>query len=187
MTSGWWHLRQSAQAMHRGGVIAYPTEAVWGLGCDPYNPDAVARLLEMKRRPEHKGLVLIAGSLDQIHPLLAPLSSSDVDKITASWPGPYTWVIPDVRGIIPTWIKGKHNTVAVRVSAHSGVKMLTDVFGSYIVSTSANPSNYSPARDELRVRTYFGDKLSYVLPGSLGDLSQPTQIRDLATDRLVRA
>lgn len=183
----WWHIQQSVQAMRQGGVIAYPTEAVWGLGCDPFNEAAVQHLLNIKRRPMHKGLVLIAGDISQIEFLLADLSDDERAKVTADWPGPYTWILPDPKGLIPAWIKGKHQAVAVRVSAHSGVKELTDAYGSFIVSTSANPSEYLPARDSLKVKTYFGNKLDYVLPGKLGGLAQPTQIRDLRSNQLIRA
>ncbi|WP_299182257.1 Sua5/YciO/YrdC/YwlC family protein [uncultured Neptuniibacter sp.] len=187
LTSDWWHVHQSVRAIRRGGVIAYPTEAVWGLGCDPFNQKAVSHLLDIKRRPMHKGLVLIAGNLSQIEFLLEDLTTEEYDKVTASWPGPYTWIIPDRRGLIPAWIKGKHHAVAVRVSDHSLVKDLTESYGSFLVSTSANPAAHEPARDLLRVKTYFGNELDYVLPGSLGKLAQPTQIRDLQSDRLVRA
>jgi len=186
MTS-WWHIRQSVQALHQGGVIAYPTEAVWGLGCDPYNQDAVQHLLNIKRRPMHKGLVLVASNFDQISFLLDELSAQEREKVVADWPGPYTWVLPDPKGIIPVWVKGKYDAVAVRVSAHTLVKELTKSYGSFIVSTSANPSDYNPARDALKVKTYFGNKIDYLLPGELGGLAQPTQIRDLRSDQVIRA
>ncbi|MDO6514075.1 MULTISPECIES: L-threonylcarbamoyladenylate synthase [unclassified Neptuniibacter] len=182
----WWHIHQSVRAIEHGGVIAYPTEAVWGLGCDPFNQDAVSHLLKIKRRPVDKGLVLVAGNLSQIQFLLDDLSAEEYDKVTASWPGPYTWVLPDKKDIIPRWIKGKHSSVAVRVSDHLLVKKLTETYGSFIVSTSANPSAHCPAKDILRVNTYFGSELDYVLPGCLGGLSQPTQIKDLKSDRIVR-
>ncbi|WP_297311064.1 Sua5/YciO/YrdC/YwlC family protein [Neptuniibacter sp.] len=187
LNSDWWHIRQSARAMRRGEVIAYPTEAVWGLGCDPFDREAVQHLLDIKRRPMHKGLVLVAGNLSQIDFLLRDLSSEDYARVTANWPGPFTWILPDPEDQIPHWIKGDHSAVAVRVSAHLGVKRLTEEYGSFIVSTSANPAAYPPARDVLRVKTYFGDQLGYVLPGDLGGLAQPTQIRDLRSDQLVRA
>ncbi|PIE20425.1 MAG: tRNA threonylcarbamoyladenosine biosynthesis protein RimN [Neptuniibacter caesariensis] len=183
----WWHLHQAARALHKGGVIAYPTEAVWGLGCDPFNEAAVTRLLNIKRRPVHKGLVLIAGCFAQIDFLLDDLNSEEYERVTANWPGPYTWILPDRKSRIPAWIKGKHSAVAVRVSNHLSVKGLTEEFGSYLVSTSANPSSCLPARDMLKVKTYFGCNLDYVLPGELGGLAQPTQIRDLHSDQIVRA
>lgn len=183
----WWHVHQAVRAIHQGGVIAYPTEAVWGLGCDPYNPTAVQHLLDIKRRPMHKGLVLVAANLDQIDFLLDNLTAEERARVTADWPGPFTWVLPDPENKIPSWIKGNHSAVAVRVSAHSGIISLTEAYGSFIVSTSANPAAYSPARDSLKVKTYFGRKLDYILPGELGGLAQPTQIRDLRSDSLIRA
>lgn len=183
----WWHIQQSVRAIRQGGVIAYPTEAVWGLGCNPFDEQAVLDLLEIKRRPMHKGLVLIAGNLSQIDFLLEDLTDDEYVKVTANWPGPYTWILPDKKNRIPTWIKGDHSAVAVRVSNHSQVKELTEAYGSFLVSTSANPAAHQPARDILRVKTYFGEKLAYVLPGELGGLDQPTQIRDLKSDQLIRA
>lgn len=183
----WWHIQQSVRAIRQGGVIAYPTEAVWGLGCDPFDERAVLDLLEIKRRPMHKGLVLIAGNLSQIDFLLEDLTDDEYVKVTANWPGPYTWILPDKKNKIPAWIKGNHSAVAVRVSNHLQVKRLTEVYGSFLVSTSANPAAHDPARDILRVKTYFGEKLAYALPGELGGLDQPTQIRDLKSDQLIRA
>lgn len=182
-----WHTRQAARAMHQGGVIAYPTEAVWGLGCDPYNLDAVEHLLAIKRRPMHKGLILVASDLEQVAGLLAPLTQEQRDKVTATWPGPVTWVLPDSQNLIPHWVKGKHSSVAVRVSAHKGVKALCDAYGSFIVSTSANFASQEPARDKLKVSIHFKQDLAYVLPGKLGELAQPTQIRSLDNDRLLRS
>ncbi|WP_372738719.1 L-threonylcarbamoyladenylate synthase [Neptunomonas sp.] len=182
-----WHYSQAARALHAGGVIAYPTEAVWGLGCDPYNETAVRRLLALKRRPVHKGVILVAASMTQIEPLLRGLAPEHLERLQASWPGPNTWLLPDPDNIIPSWIKGKHSSVAVRVSAHPGVILLCKAFGRPIVSTSANPSSAEPARSLLRVNTYFGKKLDYYLPGKLGDLAQPTTIQDLRDSRVVRS
>ncbi|MBN3562023.1 Sua5/YciO/YrdC/YwlC family protein [Aliamphritea spongicola] len=182
-----WHVRQAARAMHHGGVIAYPTEAVWGLGCDPYNLTAVQHLLAMKRRPMHKGLILVASDTEQIAPLLANLTEEQRQKVLATWPGPVTWVLPDPDDIIPSWIKGKHSSVAVRVSAHLGVKALCEAFDSFVVSTSANYASQEPARDKLKVNINFRCDLAYVLPGELGSMAQPTQIRSLETDALLRS
>ncbi|MCV6613222.1 MAG: Sua5/YciO/YrdC/YwlC family protein [Amphritea sp.] len=184
---GWWHIRQAAQAMHQGGVIAYPTEAVWGLGCDPFNESAVQHLLNIKRRPMHKGLILVASSVQQVKPLLDNLALEDYQRVTASWPGPVTWILPDPDDLIPYWVKGNHSSVAVRVSDHSLVKSLCDEFGSMIVSTSANYSDRHPARDKLKVSIHFKDKVAAIVPGELGLLAKPTQIFRLDSDTPVRA
>ncbi len=181
-----WHLNQALRALRGGGVIAYPTEAVWGLGCDPFNATAIERLLELKRRPMHKGLILVAADMGQIKPLLQGLSKAQLAQLEASWPGPVTWLIPDPNGWAPEGVRGRHSSVAVRVSAHPVVRALCAAFGGPIVSTSANRSAAAPARSKLKVSTYFGSGLDYVVPGQLGDLGRPTQICDLGTNQLIR-
>lgn len=183
---GWWHIRQAVRAMHQGGVIAYPTEAVWGLGCDPFNEAAVYRLLAIKRRPIAKGLILVASSVEQIQPLLDNLAPEDRARVTASWPGPVTWILPDPDNLIPSWIKGDHASVAVRVSDHYQVKNLCNMFGSMLVSTSANYSNRDSAKDKLKVTIHFKGKVDVIVPGELGALSRPTQIYRLDSDKPVR-
>jgi len=181
-----WHLNQAVRALQNGGVIAYPTEAVWGLGCDPFDETAVMRLLRLKRRPLHKGLILVAADLSQIRPLLAGLNGEQRQQLADSWPGPVTWLLPDPANWIPAWVKGHHSSVAVRVSAHPGVRALCSAYGGPVVSTSANPSTAAPAKSKLRVSTYFGSGLDFILPGTLGGLERPTQIRELGSDRFIR-
>ncbi|WP_432697115.1 L-threonylcarbamoyladenylate synthase [Marinobacterium sp. YM272] len=182
-----WHIRQAVRVLQAGGIIAYPTEAVWGLGCDPFNPRAVERLLAIKRRPEYKGLILAAAGEGQIEPLLAPLSAEQRQLLSETWPGPNTWLIPDPKNLIPRWVKGQHRGVAVRVSDHPVVRALTLAYGGPIVSTSANVSAAAPAKTKLKVRTYFGSDVDFVVDGELGDLKKPTTIRDLSDSRVVRS
>ncbi len=181
-----WHLNQALRVLRGGGVIAYPTEAVWGLGCDPFNAAAIERLLELKRRPMHKGLILVAADMTQIKPLLQGLSDDQLAQLEASWPGPVTWLIPDPKGWAPEGVRGRHSSVAVRVSDHPVVRALCSAFGGPIVSTSANRSAAAPARSRLKVNTYFGQSLDYVVPGALGKLERPTQICDLGSKQLIR-
>src|SRR5688500_758271 len=101
------HIRHAASCIHSGGIIAYPTEGVWGVGCDPFNEDAVYTLLRIKQRQVEKGLILVAGSMKHVEPLLTPLNASQRDLLTQSWPGPTTWLLPDSSQLIPSWIKGK--------------------------------------------------------------------------------
>lgn len=169
----------AAIALRQGDIIAYPTESVWGLGCDPFNEQAVLRLLELKGRPLSKGLILVAASVEQIAPLWGGLDAKIRSHIQASWPGPYTWVLPDTSSWMPTWIRGQHDSVAVRVSAHPVVQALCQQAGGPIVSTSANPTDQNPARQVEQLHQYFPDIA--LVEGELGDLSQPTQIRDALT------
>lgn len=178
-------LKFAVEALQDGGVIACPTEAVWGLSCDPENEFSVARVLAMKRRPVAKGLILVAGAIDQFAQLLAGLPQPQLDKLVASWPGPVTWLVPH-RGRVPPWIHGDHDTVAVRVSAHPAVRALCLAWGGPLVSTSANRAGARPPRDAFKVRGTFGGELDYLLAGAVGSSSRPTEIRDLASGRIFR-
>src|SRR5512143_218632 len=132
-----WQLREAVRVLHHGGLIAYPTEAVYGLGCDPRNADAVLRLLNLKQRPWQKGLILIAADLAQLDPYLLPLDEMMRARVVPTWPGPNTWLLP-ARVETPHWLRGEHDTLAVRVTAHPVAAALCRAFGGPIVSTSAN-------------------------------------------------
>lgn len=180
-----WQLTQAARAIHGGGVIAYPTEAVFGLGCDPLNPVAVSRLLDIKHRSQSKGLILIASRLEQLQPFIAPLNNESLTLLQKSWPGPHTWLLP-AREDTPRWIRGDHQSIAVRVTAHPLAAGLCETTGHALVSTSANPGGLPPARAALQVRKYFSRQLDTILTGSIGAESGPTPIRDLTTKKLIR-
>ena len=179
------HLGAAYRALRAGGVIAYPTEAVWGLGCDPENAHAVQRLLQIKRRPEHKGLILIAANFEQLRPYLGPLPPARLLQVQHSWPGPNTWLLP-ASPRVPRWIRGDSPRVAVRVTAHPLAQALCYVFGGPLVSTSANRNGGNPARSALQVRRQLGRELDFILPGGLGGLARPTPIRDALTGKLIR-
>lgn len=178
-------LRAAVQAMGAGGIIACPTEAVWGLSCDPENAHAVKRLLQLKQRPVEKGLILVAADEAQLYPLLEGLDDQQRKTLADSWPGPATWLVPH-NDTIPAWISGIHDTVAVRVSAHASVRDLCQAWGGPIVSTSANPGGAQPAKAAFQVRRYFGDALDGMLPGALGSSDRPSVIRDLASGQVIR-
>ena len=180
------HLRTARHVLQAGGILAYPTEAVYGLGCDPLNPDAVMRLLQIKQRPWQKGMILIAAELQQLAPFLLPLTPEILEKVNASWPGPVTWLLP-ARPEVPYWLRGVHPTLAVRVTAHPLAAALCNTFGGPIVSTSANLAGHEPARSALRVQRELGERVDYILHGALGELSQPTEIRDAASGCIIRA
>lgn len=179
------HLQAAVRALRLGGVIACPTEAVWGLSCDPQNEDAVSRLLQLKNRPVAKGLILVAADQQQIDFLLSGLSPQQRQTLSDSWPGPATWLLPH-RGRVPHWVCGTHATVAVRVSSHPVVSALCTAWGGPLVSTSANPAGARPAGEAYQVRRYFGSSLNYLLPGRVGAAQRPTAIRDLASGQIIR-
>jgi len=179
-------LAAAVSVLRAGGVVACPTEAVWGLSCDPDSEMAVRRLLDLKRRPMAKGLILVAASESQFGFLLAGLTAEQRATLSASWPGPSSWLVPH-RDRVQPWVHGEHATVAIRVSAHPVVQALCRAWGGPLVSTSANPAQAQPARACYQVRRYFGSELDAILPGHTGGEGRPSQIRDLATAAVVRA
>jgi len=176
---------QAARVLQVGGVVACPTEAVWGLSCDANNEEAVERLLLLKDRPRSKGLILVGSSMAQFAPLLDGLDSHLLKKLQMSWPGPNTWLVPHY-GRVPQWIYGEHDMVAIRVTAHLGMKALCEAFGSPLVSTSANPAGYPAPTERFQVVRYFGGELDAVLPGSVGPAVRPSTIRRLDNDEILR-
>ena len=183
--AGNWHISRAALAVRRGGIIAYPTEAVYGLGCDPWEAEAVFRILSLKRRHPGKGLIVVAADIVQLTGLVDFSGTFDMKAVLASWPGPVTWVLP-ARAGVPSWITGNSHGVAVRVSNHPGVRALCRKTGP-LVSTSANRAGAPPARTSARVRCYFGTRLDYILPGRAGSLPVPTEIRNAVTGARIRA
>ncbi len=178
-------LRYVANAVASGGIVAYPTEAVWGLGCDPDNPDAVLRLLRLKQRDWRKGLILVAASMVQFEPYLSALSAAQRQQLALSWPGPTTWLVPH-NGSVGIGLCGNNSSVALRVSAHPVVQALCNLCGGPLISTSANRDGLPPARDRLTVQRYFGDAVDAHAPGALGGASQPSEIRDLLSGKIIR-
>lgn len=176
---------QAARALAAGGVIAHPTESVWGLACDPDNPEAVARLLKLKNRPLEKGLILVSGDAADFAPLLASLSASQLQQLQRTWPGPVTWLVPHF-GRVPPFVHGAHHTVALRHTAHPFTAALTRAFGGAIVSTSANPAGAQPARNKFQVLRYFGSELDFVGGGATSGGRAPSEIRDLISGKQLR-
>ena len=179
------HLRTAVSTLELGGVLAYPTEAVWGLGCDPFNERAVRKLLRLKQRPMAKGLILIAATIEQVEPYLTLLTSQERAQVLQTWPGAHTWVVP-VDERIPVWVKGTHDSVAIRVSAHPPVRALCTAYGGVIISTSANKAGKKPASNPLQLVNIFGNGIDYILPAALGGQHKPSQIRDARTGAILR-
>ena len=173
-----WQLRRAVAALDNGGIVAYPTEAVYGLGCEPLDPVAVMRLLALKRRPVEKGLILIASDLVQLEAYIEPLSKRDLSRVRRTWPGPVTWLLPK-SAHCPAWLSGAHDTIACRVTAHPVAAALCGAHGGALVSTSANPAGHPPARTPLAVRRHFGERIDWILHAPCGGNPRPSQIRAL--------
>jgi L-threonylcarbamoyladenylate synthase len=172
-------------ALQTGQLIAYPTEAVFGLGCDPFNETAVQNLLALKQRSVTKGLILIASEWRQIAPLIQPLPPTIEQTVRASWPGPVTWLLP-ATAQAPDWITGRHDTIALRITQHPLARHICQLWGKPLVSTSANLTNQSPCTDAAAVHRHFGQTVDYIIDGELGELSQPTTIFDALTGAKIR-
>lgn len=181
-------LKQAAQIIQHGGIVAYPTEAVYGLGCDPKNSAAVTKLLQLKRRPAAKGLILIASSIEQLMPYVdfAQLPAHTLEAIKASWPGPNTWLIP-AKPQTPACLRGKHSTLAVRVTNHPIAKALCEAAQSALVSTSANISKQTPALTAKQCRFIFKQQLDHIVKGEVDRQAKPSTIRDALSGKVIRA
>jgi L-threonylcarbamoyladenylate synthase len=186
MSTAAWPLKRAVETVRGGGVIAYPTEAVYGLGCDPLEETAVARVLEIKQRDAAKGLILIAARIEQLLPFMAKLSADITHTLEASWPGPVTWVVP-AASHVPAWLTGGRSTLAVRVTAHPMASALCEACDMALVSTSANRSGQPPARTGLMVRTLLGDAVDCIVAGEVGGLDKPTEIREALSGKVLRA
>lgn len=176
-----------AGVLRKGGVVAYPTEAVWGLGCDPFDEAAVMRLLAIKQRDVAKGLILIAADRSQLDGLLDwnVLPAGRLAIVEASWPGPNTWIVP-ATARVPRWITGAHSGVAVRVSAHPIVVALCNEFGGPLVSTSANRAGEPPAFRRDALDPVLLASLDAVCEGETGGLAAPSAIRDALSGAVLR-
>lgn len=178
-------IAEAVAALRAGGVIAYPTEAVYGLGCDPFDPSAVARLFALKQRPAEHGVLLIAADFSQLKKFIGAVPASASLRARASWPGPHTWVFPRAAAV-PAWLTGDLAGIALRVTAHPLAAALCRAFGGALVSTSANRHGAAPALSASAVRIAFARELAYILDGATGGLERPTPIRDAVSGEVLR-
>jgi L-threonylcarbamoyladenylate synthase len=171
----------AVSSLRSGEVIAYPTEGVWGLGCDPFNEEAISKLLDLKGRSESKGLILIGSNLKQFSDFI------DIDlykeRLLKKWPGPHTWLVPPKEGVSKLII-GNNENIALRLSSHKEVVELCEEFNGALISSSANKENCPTPESREEIQNIFPDLK--VLEGNLGGLNQPSKIQDLITGEVVR-
>lgn len=181
------NLNHVVAALRQEEVIAYPTEAVFGVGCDPDSEQAVMKLLALKQRPVEKGLILIAANYEQLAPYIddSQLTDEQKQRIFDSWPGPVTWVMPTKPGV-PCFLTGQFDTIAVRVTDHPLVQALCLAFGKPLTSTSANLTGQEPGRTVAEVELQLGDRLAAILQGDTGGRENPSEIRDARTGQIFR-
>jgi len=179
------NITEAVDYLKKGRIIAYPTEAVYGLGCDPFNPTAVAHLRSIKNRSISKGFILIASEWQQISSWIKPINPEILDRMLQSWPGPITWVLPIVESF-PRWLRGDDLSVAVRVTAHPIAHALCEAYQSPIVSTSANRESEIPIRDFQELKQEFEKEVDFFVPGALGGADRPSEIREALTGKILR-
>lgn len=177
---------EAAERMRGGEVVAYPTEAVFGLGCDPSNEQAVRKVLSLKHRSPDLGLILIGCDFRQFDGWVETVAEDCLQAAMETWPGPVTWLFPRAPRV-PDWLAGKHETLAIRVTAHPVSRALCEAFGGPVVSTSANPHSSPPARSAGAVEDYFGHFIAGIIAGPLGDRTACSEIRDVRTGEVLRA
>lgn len=183
MSSGF-GLRYAAQVCRSGGIIAYPTESVYGLGCDPLNESGVHHILELKQRRVEKGLILLADSLHKLLPYM-DISPRQQQQLLVQQEKPTTWLVA-ASELVPAWIRGAHAKVAVRITHHRVAAELCSLLPYPIVSTSANPAGKPPARTALRVRQYFPGQIDAIISASVDLRSKPSVIQDLDSGAVIR-
>lgn len=179
---------QASKILAQGGVIAYPTEAVYGLGCDPTNESSIKKILQLKQREKEKGLILVAENFEQLKPYLKPLEDKIEKKLLDSWhnsSSAITWLVP-VKETTSDYLTGQFSTIAVRVSHHPVVKKLCHKFNGAIVSTSANISTQEAARTSQQVKQIFENEIDFIVEGETDINANPSEIRDAISDKIIR-
>ncbi len=180
-------IRQAAACVKAGGIIAYPTEQCFGLGCDPKNSKAIDRILAIKNRSETVGLIIIGDTRAQLDPYLdwRALSLKQQTRIIESWPGPRTWLIPASERCPPK-LTGKHPTIAVRVPDYDVMKTLCAAAQTALVSTSANLRAQPSLTTATQVREVFADQIDYIIDLPVQGLDHPSEIIDATTQDIIR-
>lgn len=179
------YLNDIVSLVKQNGVIAYPTEAVFGLGCNPQSESSIQRLLTLKQRPVSKGLILIAASLGQLTDYIQPLTDESSERIQANCSHPVTWLVPASHKTSPL-LTGSHKTLAIRITQHPDCISLCNSLAHPLISTSANPAGLAPATTIKQIERYFSSSIDGVLDTPLGQATAPSEIRDLLSNQRIR-
>lgn len=174
--------------LNEESVVAYPTESVFGLGCDPDSEKAVKKLLKLKKRPIEKGLILVSSDYNKLLPYLAKekISNKQIKLMFNHWPGPVSFSVPAANSA-PKWLtgNGKFNSIVIRVSNHIGIIKLCQKFGKPIISTSANIHGFLPCRTAEEVKLNFGKNFPILL-GNTYNRTNPSKILNILTGDIIR-
>ena len=176
-------IRHAAHIIRQGGIIAYPTDTVYGLGCDPFNPNAVAQLNNIKQRKSDKQFILLASDIEQIKPL-AFITEQQQSSIMQQQE-PTSW-IAEAKPSAPVWLCSDEHTVTFRISQHSEAQHLCHTLGHAIISTSANLSKKSPAKNALELHKHFHFSLDKILASNQKLNAKPSKIIRLCDNHIIR-
>ncbi len=177
---------EAVKILRAGGVVAYPTEACFGLGCDPRNTAAVRRILAMKKRSWDKGLILVSDRIERLLPYLMTRDQSLLDRMHCPRPGPVSWVCPASK-TVPRLVRGAHHSIAVRITSHPPAAELCQGASMALVSTSANIAGQAPLRSADRVARVFGDSVDLVVDAGIGRAARPSTIIDAVSGEVLRS
>ena len=182
-----WSINQIGKAIQQGAVIAYPTDTVWGLGCDPLNFDSITRLLRIKQRPLHKGLILLARCLDDCKNFIDPeLTPTELEQLNQTGEHPITWLIPASQQC-PFWLRGDSNDIAIRISKHAFIQKIGQRLKLPLVSTSVNRSGQRAMDTEILIRKNFYHELDYIVSGYKTGKKIASEIKSLRSGKTIRA
>lgn len=173
-------LREASAVLAGGGVIAFPTDTVYGLGCDLMNAGAVRRVYRIKDRPEGMPLIAMFAEQSQWRQVAASLPSG-VDVLMGHWwPGPLTLIVPACTGI-PEAVLGGGTTIGMRIPDHPVALALLQACRSPLATTSANLSGRPPACTAAEVATQLGDAVDLVIDGGLCPGGTASTVLDCTT------
>lgn len=178
-------LRGLRTHLQRGGLVAYPTESCYGIGALPRHAHAIRAVLQIKNRPQHKGLIVIGADLAQLQPLLCRLPAHEWHKICAQWPAPKTLILPANKRLLPQLRGKRRNKLAVRIPDHQVARRLCQVAGSALISTSCNRAGSRACKTEREVRRQFGRNV-WIIRGCIGNRRQPSDIIDWFAQKQLR-
>jgi len=179
-----WALNRLIHALARGAVFGYPSDTIWGLGCHPLIAGSVERILQIKRRPISKGLILLSSRLEYCRAYLG-VDTAKLVPIARAGEQPTTWLVP-ASEFCPPWLRGEHPTIAIRITDHPLLQRLCDGIEAPVVSTSANRSGRSSARSRLQMQRQFGDELDFIVGGFTPGTGRPSEIKSLLDGATVR-
>jgi len=178
------NIQKAAEEIISGGIVAFPTETVYGLGADGLNPTAVAKIFEAKQRPSFNPLILHISSRNQLTDLVKIENDIVYNLINKFWPGPLTLVLPK-KEIVPNIVTAGNLTVAVRMPNHPIAKALIDACGRPIAAPSANQFGFLSPTTAEHVEKQLGNKIKFILDGGKSEIGVESTIVEVTKTEIL--